>query len=156
MSAVLALSSSAARVRAPSGRAPPRSRACVVSKVAAEGSGVDVSCIVSYEETAAGDALYSFHHDDASTEERQLLFSCDGMDVYNDSVDDGDEDAPEILADPVENMELVAVVHADDELEEDAGVEERRPRRPRRARRCSSVTTRRLDASRCAWTCRAA
>lgn len=125
MSAVLALSSSAARVRAPSGRAPPRSRACVVSKVAAEGSGVDVSCIVSYEETAAGDALYSFHHDDASTEERQLLFSCDGMDVYSDSVDDGDEDAPEILADPVENMELVAVVHADDELEEDAGVEEK-------------------------------
>ena len=66
------------------------------------------------------------------------------MDVYSDSVDDGDEDAPEILADPVENMELIAVVHADDELEEDAGVEEKETAPPEALRRCSSVTTRRL------------
>jgi hypothetical protein len=37
---------------------------------------VDAACIVSYEETAAGDAFYAFHHDDPSCPEtRDLLFS---------------------------------------------------------------------------------
>lgn len=118
VSCVRAPSASAARVRAPCGRASRRSRAAVVPRVAAEGSSVDAACIVSYEETAAGDAFYAFHHDDPSCPEtRDLLFSCDGVTVYGDSMDEDNMDDAK-LADPVEDMELVAVVHADDDLEE--------------------------------------
>ena len=72
---------------------------------------MDAACIVSYEETAAGDAFYAFHHDDPSCPEtRDLLFSCDGVTVYGDSMDEDNMDVAK-FADPVEDMELVAVVH---------------------------------------------